>query len=414
VKRFKQGFLGVLCALLLIIPRFVEASGFTIYEYGAEEQAEGNAVVAQTLSPSTIFYNPAGLTDLPGVQVKVGTSVLFALGTFDSNTPGAGSVDFSNNRPAFLPYLFSSWKIDKLGLGFGFFSANGDEVNYPVNWEGRFFLTSAKLIQYNFAPTAAYQISEYLSAGVSPVITYSQIQQGNQIGLSPLGFPGEGSLDLSANGVGIGATIGVKAQLGSSSLGAVYKSPTTIRFSGSANFSTPGPLEPLFPNGGFHTLEKFPQMVVLGYGNHAIPNLTLEADLQWTNWSIYKTQTVEFDQKSAAVQNSSLPFDWRDTWTVRVGGHYDINDCLVVRLGYVFDPSAVPDSTVGPLLPEPNKHIASIGLGIRKARWTGNLYYARIFNEPRHVDNSLPEFPSQQGTYTGSVNAGGISLDYKF
>jgi hypothetical protein len=45
-------------------------------------------------------------------------------------------------------------------------------------------------------------------------------------------------------------------------LGLVYKSPMTIRFNGNADFQTPNALAPLFPNGGFHTSLKFPQMAV--------------------------------------------------------------------------------------------------------------------------------------------------------
>ena len=65
------------CLVLIVFPQWVEASGFSVYEYGAEEQAQGNAVAAQINSPSAIFYNPAGIAGLQGTQVKFGTSILF-------------------------------------------------------------------------------------------------------------------------------------------------------------------------------------------------------------------------------------------------------------------------------------------------------------------------------------------------
>jgi hypothetical protein len=55
----------------------------------------------------------------------------------------------------------------------------------------------------NFAPTVAYKVSQNLSVGISAVLTYSEIQRDNQIDLSPLGFPGEGSLGLKGDGFGV-------------------------------------------------------------------------------------------------------------------------------------------------------------------------------------------------------------------
>ena len=405
----------VTIALLVLIafPQYVEASGFSVYEYGAEEQAQGNAVAAQVNSPSAIFYNPAGIAALPGTQVKVGSSILFPSITFHSATTGLDTkVDAGLVTPT---YFFISKQLDKMGIGFGFFSANGNQVNYPKDWEGRFFLTSAELLQLNFAPTVAYKISENLSIGISAVLTYSEIQRDNQLDLSPLGVPGEGSLGLTGDGFGAGATVGIKARLGPSFLlGAVYKSPMTVRLDGNADFQTPGVVAPLFPDGGFHTTIRFPQMVILGLALQSIPKLTLETDLQWTNWNSFNDQTLSFDRKTIAVQDLSVPFNWRDTWTVRVGGHYDFTDAVSVRFGYVFDPSAVPDSTLSPLFPELNKHIVSAGVGIRKGPWTADLYYGRIIAESRHVDNSLPGFTPQRGEYEASADAAGISIGYRF
>jgi long-chain fatty acid transport protein len=403
----------ILSLALIVFPQWVEASGFSIYEYGAEEQAQGNAVAAQVNSPSAIFYNPAGMADLEGTQIKVGTSILFPRITFHSDTTGLDTkVDAGLVTPT---YFFITKEVNNFGIGFGFFSANGNQVDYPKDWEGRFFLTSAKLLQLNFAPTIAYKVSENLLIGVNTVLTYAEIGQGNQIDLSPLGVPGEGSLGLKGDGFGAGATVGLKARLGSSILlGVVYKSPMTIRFDGNANFQTPAAVTPLFPDGGFHTTLKFPQMVIVGLANQSVHKLTIEADVQWTNWHTFSSQALAFDNKTIAVQDVSIPFNWRDTWTVRVGGHYDINDTVTIRLGYVFDPSAVPDSTISPLFPELNKHIVTAGLGICKGRWTADLYYGRIIAESRHVDNSLPGFPTQRGEYEASADAVGISIGYRF
>jgi len=165
-------------SLFLLYPSLVIASGFTIYDFGAEEQAQGNAVAAQVDTPSAVFYNPAAIADLAGTQLKVGTSVLVPKITFQSSITNQDTE--TKPGPFYPSYFFMTQKISQpLTIGFGFFSAIGNEIDYPSNWEGRFFLTSSDLKQFNFAPTVAYQLSENLSIGVSAVITYATLKQSS-------------------------------------------------------------------------------------------------------------------------------------------------------------------------------------------------------------------------------------------
>ncbi len=408
------GWIVVLVCAVLFTSESAGASGFTVYDFGAAEQAQGDAVAAQVDAPSAVFYNPAGLIGLPGTQLQVGTTIVFPKTVFDSDVTGANTEPKSG--PIFPTYFFASRSLgERVGVGFGFFTASGDKVEYPKAWEGRFFLTSAELRQFNFAPAVAVRILPNVSMGASVVFTYADIQRGNQIDLSLLGSPTEGSFDLTGSGYGVNATVGIKADLGPSwSLGAVYKSPTTIAFDGDGKFQVPALLSSLFPNGGVRTTLPVPQMAIIGLANRSVPNLTLEADLQWTNWNAFDSQKVVFDQKSLAVQDTVMPFNWRDTWTVRVGGHYNVNDFVTLRAGYIFDPSAVPGETLSPLLPEPNKHTVTIGIGIRHNPWAIDLLYGTLITEARRANNALPGFSTHRGRYTSFANAGGISIRYRF
>lgn len=397
---------------ILSLPQLVDASGFSIYDFGAEEQAQGNAVVAQVESPSAVFYNPAGLSDLEGTQLKMGTSILFSDVTFHSD---ASNTDTEISPPFIPSYLFVTRQLsDSWNAGFGIFSAMGNKTEYPRNWEGRFFLTSADLIQLNLSPTLAYRVSEKFSIGGGPIITYAIMKRANQIALSPLGLPVEGALDVQGEGMGVGGVIGAKIKFGSSTLAAVYKSPVRIAFRGDADFNVPDPARAFFPNGDIRTTQKFPQMVIIGFAHRPLREMTLELDVQWTNWNSFNEQTLRFENQTAAVQDVSVPFHWRDTWTVRVGGHYNVTDVVAVRLGYVFDPSAVPTETLSPLLPELNKHIFEGGLGFEKGQWAIDLFYGFIFGKSRTVDNVLPGMPVHRGGYEASANGGGASVTYRF
>jgi long-chain fatty acid transport protein len=396
---------------MLIFPEWADASGFSIYDFGAEEQAQGDAVVAQDESPSAVLYNPAGIAGLAGNQLKIGTSILSSRISFHSE---ATNLDTTIHPGPFFPaYFFVTTEVtEHVGVGFGVFSAIGNKVNYPTDWEGRFFVTSAELLQVNFAPTVAYKINRIFSVGASAVVTYATFQRSNQIPLFPL--PAEGTLDVDGDGLGVGGVVGIRADFGSTLLGLVYKSPMSITFDGAARiqlapFIVGPPARP-----GIRTEQKFPQMAILGVAHRPIQALTLEADLQWTNWNTFNDQVLHFDQPTGLGQDITVPFNWRDTWTVRAGGHYDVNDFITVRLGYVFDPSAVPDETLSPLIPELNKHIVEGGIGLHKDRWTLDLFVGAIIGESRRANNSLPGMPVHVGTYKASAFGGGLSVQYRF
>ncbi len=395
-------------------PQWVIASGFTVYDFGAEEQAQGNAVAAQVDTPSAVFYNPAAISDLEGTQLKVGTSVLVPKITFQSNLTNQDTE--TKPGPFYPSYFFMTQKMSQpLTIGFGFFSAIGNEIDYPSNWEGRFFLTSSDLKQFNFAPTAAYQLSENLSIGVSAVVTYATLKQSSQLDLSALLGPSvEGTTSTDLDGFGIGGVISAKATAKKWTLGLVYKSPTRIEFKGDAEFQVPDPVRPLFPNGNARTTQEFPQMVILGIANEPLDGLTVELDLQWINWDSFDQQTVKFDKQTAAVQNITTTLNWEDTWTLRMGGNYNINDATVVRLGYVYDPSAVPSETLSPLIPELDKHIIETGLGYAHRKWNIDLYFGYIFGDSRQVNNSLLGMPAHSGKYKISAYGGGFSLQFIF
>jgi long-chain fatty acid transport protein len=222
-------------------------------------------------------------------------------------------------------------------------------------------------------------------------------------------------LALDGKGLGVQVVAGLRAKLGSSLLlGAVYKSPMKITFDGNARFQVPDLLRPQFPDGGIQSAQQFPQMAIIGLAVRPMPRLTVEADIQWTNWDTLNSQTVRFDQKTPFVQDTALPLNWRDTWTVRIGGNYQINGSFNLRAGYVYDPSAVPDETISPLIPELNKHMATVGFGLHKSRWSIDLLYEAIIGESRRVDNALPGLAQHQGEYQSVAHAAGLSILYRF
>src|SRR5262249_11249181 len=60
----------------VLVPQPARADGFRILDQGAAATAQGAAFAAQADDPSAIHYNPAGMTQLPGVQLYGGVNLI--------------------------------------------------------------------------------------------------------------------------------------------------------------------------------------------------------------------------------------------------------------------------------------------------------------------------------------------------
>ena len=71
---------------LLLGTSLVFGSGFSIYEQGAKAMALSGAFAAQANDVTAVFYNPAGLTQLEGINVSLGTTLIFPTASFTGPT----------------------------------------------------------------------------------------------------------------------------------------------------------------------------------------------------------------------------------------------------------------------------------------------------------------------------------------
>ena len=74
----KRGWFALVAAwgCLIAAPASVYGSGFALFEAGARGSALMGTMVARADDLSAIFYNPAGLVQLPGFQVMGGFSFI--------------------------------------------------------------------------------------------------------------------------------------------------------------------------------------------------------------------------------------------------------------------------------------------------------------------------------------------------
>ena len=83
---------------------------------------------------------------------------------------------------------------ERLRLGLTLFSVSGSILDPDDDWAGRFELTELSLLTISLSPTLAMRVTDWLSVGAGPVITYGVLEWDLRVEL-PLGGEGELTLD---------------------------------------------------------------------------------------------------------------------------------------------------------------------------------------------------------------------------
>ena len=145
-------------------PQNIFAEGFRVLDHGASATGQGAAFSAQADDPSALHYNPAGMTQLEGIQFSVGT--LLIGGSIEFKSASGGKVDgdlggaIANPPPstlfltAHLPALglknLSNWTV-----GIGVTSPFALQVEYPEDSSIAAVTTRASLPLLDIKPTLA-------------------------------------------------------------------------------------------------------------------------------------------------------------------------------------------------------------------------------------------------------------------
>ena len=144
--------------------------------------------------------------------------------------------------------------------------------------------------------------------------------------------------------------------------------------------------------------------------------LTLEFDAEWTGWSSFDKLDIHFDNPQlSAFNNKPSPKNWKDVWAFKLGAQYALNKKLDLRAGYAFDESPIPDSTLGPDLPDTDRHNLSFGMGLHNDFATLDLAYMWVKFVDRtsnNQDNAL--LTGQNGTFKSDAHLFGASVTVKF
>lgn len=389
----------------------VYAGAFGVDEQGAVAMGRANAFAAQADDPSALFFNPAGIGQLHGTQISIGTTLINPSTTFE-NTATGGVTDTVN--ALFYPVTLYAVHEIRHGLhaGLGVFTPFGLSTEWPADWEGRYVTTVSAINSYYFNPNITWSPSPHFRLGAGVSYVPSSVTLKNKLDLTSFTLP-DGESEVAADGDGWGYNLAALAALpGQNSIGVSFRSAVKIEYTGDV---TTEPATLLGPPQDVRSSITLPPMLTIGLATRAIDPVTLEVDFQWVGWSTIQTINIDFVNSSSP--DVSTLYAWQDSYSLRFGAEH-ADGPITLRAGYAYDLTPVPPDTIDPSIPDSDKHTFALGGGYRFGKSTIDVAYMFIRSNDRRVDHTIvpaggPPFP-QEGKYSARTHEVGISVGYQF
>jgi long-chain fatty acid transport protein len=443
---------GLILWLLVVIGEPVLAQVPRIQGQGTAASGMGNAFSAQADDPSALHYNPAGMTQLHGVEFMTG--VLLSGGTTSYTSPTGGTATGDRNGSVAWPppgHLYITANLKDLGMtalgdltaGIGVTVPFGSLTRWPDNGPFRTATTFNSVPLLDIKPTLAYKLADNVSLGLgADIYTFSGLFGEGHVERKSV-WPGGGGIPAGAQVELFGAdtAAGFNASVlytpirngdgkPLANIGFVYRSQATLHLNGS-----------FLANGAKVSDAKatlvLPQVITGAIAIWPVRNVErewkLEMDVDYVGWKSVRNLDVHLANGGTIPQ----PLNWRSTYGVMLGTEYKWLKLeslpaweVALRAGYTNQQTQMPDFGFDPGVPSADVHIVGGGLGLLcKEDGTlfgsircGNLgvgalkpksigldvsYQAALYEERSVTGNRNP---TVNGLYKTTLHTGGVSI----
>ena len=377
----------VVVATLLICTDAL-AGGVEVGDQGAEASGRAGAFVAKADDPSAIEYNPAGLANLDNTVIYLGNRFGYAFEkfrrapTWDWSQAQTGMPEYvefepvQNQKPWQLlgpmVVLASDFGLENWGFAAGVYGPPGISVQkFPVDGGQRYMLTErdTKILYYSLS--AAWKYSDIFGVGFS--LQWVDVAR-LRIGLVINGDTTPGVVVPDSSPFDMEAKVDGADHVGLSGVFGAWYRPVPcfqVAFSGrvipvdvnadaklsldALELTLDEPLQPMKdgePNNDVTFSMTLPVQLRLGgryiYLKGGEELFDVELDLRYEMWSQMDKYTVDGTGMTVELANQIVEVgeividkDWSDTFSVRLGGDYNlIQDRLTLRAGGFYESAA--------------------------------------------------------------------------
>jgi long-chain fatty acid transport protein len=388
-----------LCAGVVTCPSLISAAhagAFAIRDQSAYGEGAAFAGIAAGGSLSSMFWNPASLSDVKGFDIEaVGTGFIGTVDVDldpDTGSGFSGSNEGNITRDALIPSGYLAYRVnDRVIFGTGINSPFGlvtkydsDSILYQTGVAG-----TSKVFSLNVNPAIAVDVTDWLAVAVGLQVQYLDARLTRQ-SLGPLGIS-----TLKGDDTGVGFTAGVKVvPLPGTEIGLGYRSAIDYDLDGTLQTQNAGTFDVKT-----HGVD-LPDIVTLGIRQRITDRLRVMAGAEWENWSRFDTVAVE-----GGPAPVDLPFKYEDSWFLSVGGEYDLTPQIALRTGVGYEHSPIGDDERSYRLPTNNGLRLSVGGSYRyNDRFGLDLGYSFVTAQDMQIRAADDGGPAANGPFSGHAD----------
>ncbi len=310
------------------------ASGFQLLEQNASGLGNayaGSAAIAD--NASTIFYNPAGMTQLKEREFSAGAVLVDIHAKFNNN--GSSSLGVLPNTGnggnpggfAAIPNGYLSFALNKdvyVGVGVG--APFGLTTEYSNPWVGAAQAIKFDVKTYNINPSVAWRVNDKVSLGFG--LNWQKLE-ADYFRLASVASTAA-TIHLVADDTSWGWNAGALIDVSPTTrVGVSYRSSIKYTIEGSISGALNTPAKANI---------KLPDTLILSATQKLDDRWTMLGDLSWTGWA--KIPKVDITNTSGTVLQT-LDTNFRNSWRVALGGNYKYDGNTTLKFGVAYDQTPV-------------------------------------------------------------------------
>lgn len=379
--------------MLLAFSSMASAAAFQLWEQNASGLGNayaGSAAVAD--NASTVFFNPAGLTQLTGFQLSAGVVGLGPSYEFrNDGSTGTGNNGGDAGGWHAVPNLYLSGRVtDRLSLGFGVSAPFGLATEYDSGWIGRAQSIKSEVRTVNFNPSVAYRVNDKLSLGFG--VNYQKIDAELTNSLSRL------KGDDTAWGWNVGALFTLSPAM---RVGLSYRSSMKYTLEGTMNGTIPVRAD-----------VELPDTAILSVWQQVSDRWEAMGDLSYTRWGTLRSLNVVSRTNGAMLGTESFNYD--NSWRVAWGAAYKASDAAKLKFGIAYDRTPVKDADRSARVPDNSRLWLSVG-----GQWNAGRYgkidlgYSYLYVRDPDI-NMTKNGTTLRGSYDAGAHLVGLQYSVGF
>ncbi len=423
-------------ALIICSGMFLSANGLNLNGVGSKAIAMGGAFIGQADDYSAVFWNPAGLSQMKKSNISLFGTVLIPSGTYSFPAYGIDAKTKAGMYPSGAIGYFKPLN-EKLLVGIAAYVPAGSGASWdakqlaPLTYgitegnAGNELLWKSMIGVVSISPVVSYKLNDMFSVGATLNVNYAfmKLQKPATFRVTIPGvfdFKYAEQYEENTTAWGFGATFGLMVKpIDKLSIGLTVRTPVSITFKGDAknDIASNTFIQLLYPGtpteSGIERKATWPLWAGLGISFKPIDKLTLNFDLQFTQWE--KIQAIEAVYDNAVWQNvfaagGKLDLKWKNTIQYRFGLEYAWSSKFALRAGYYYDPSPSPAETLSILLPEITYNVVTFGFGYKTEKLCLSVCLEYLMGK----DVESPITGVMPGTHGMNILVPNIGVTYRF